>query len=87
MMFKILAFMEEKGCHCQFDDQHQRCKTCKEPQDEQQAAKYLSKEHEDEGPFMPDVEWIEEDGLLVAEMHELGKPVVDANDQAEGQAQ
>ena len=87
MMFEVLTFMKEEGSYSQLNDEHQRSNTCEESQDQQEAAKYFSKEHQDKRPLMTDVEGIEEDGLLIAEMHQFGKTMVDADDQAEGQAQ
>ena len=87
MVLEILSFMEKKCGHCELDHQHEGGKTCKESQHQQQAAKDFCKKHQDERPSVSYVEWIEEDGLLVAEILQLGKSVVDADDQAESQAQ
>lgn len=87
MQREVLTFVKKKGCHCQLDHQHQRGKTGEETQYQQQGAEDLGKERQDEGPFMSDVERIEEDRLLVAEMHQLGKPMVDADDQPERQTE
>ena len=87
MLFDGLAFVEEEDGHGRADDQDEGCHAGEEAQDDQEGAEDFGEDDEDQGPAVTDVERVEEDALLVAKMHQFGKAVIYADQQAECQSE
>jgi hypothetical protein len=83
---KGLTFMKKERSYRHIDDEHQGRNPGEQTQYQQERAKYFCKYDQNQGPAMANMEWIEKDILLVAEMHELGKSMIHADQQAKGQS-
>lgn len=79
MLFNGLSPMEEEGGDGHADDQHESGYPGEESQHQQQGAKDLSKDDQDQAPAVTDMERVEKDRLLAAEMHHFGKPVINTD--------
>src|SRR5258708_40032518 len=79
--------MKEEGGDGHADDQYERGHPGEEYQHQQEGAKDLRKDHQDQAPAVTDMERVEKDVLLAAEVRQFGKSVIDADQQAEGEAQ
>lgn len=87
MLFNGLSSVKEEGGDGHADNQHESGYPGEESQHQQEGAKDLRKDDQDQAPAMTNMKRIEKYGLLVAEMHHFGKPVIDTDQQAEGEAQ
>ena len=81
-----LPLMKKNGGHGHLDDEDEGGYPGEQSQYQEQGAEDLCEDDQDQGPAMPDMKRIEENGLLVAEMHHLGKSVVYTDQEAESEA-
>ena len=79
MLFYGLPSMEEKGGDGHADNQHEGSYPGEETQHQQEGAEDLRKDDQDQGPAVPDMEWVEKDVLLAAKMHHLRESVINTD--------
>ena len=79
MLLYGLPSMEEESRDGHADNQHESGYPGKEPQYQQEGAKDLGEDDQDQGPTVTDMKRIEEKRLLAAEVHHFGESVIDTD--------
>ena len=71
-----LSLMDEEDGYRHLDGQDHGCKPGEQAQHQQQCTEYFCENGEDEGPPVPDMQWVGKGTLHGAEMCQLGKSVI-----------
>ena len=82
-----MAFVRPEFGHAHADDGYQRGKAGEKAKCDQQAAKQLGEDDEDQGNAVAKMEWVGKDVFEVAEVPELVDTIIKAEDEAEGYPQ